>query len=101
MDEYLIKKRRYDAHMENWDENIAKGYYLVLQHCSKELEAELHNQDSWKTSGDAMSVISTLPLIQDLYFKKTDRKRSIMATLEADADLYLGMQRPDQSTDNF
>ena len=31
MDEYLIKKRRYDAQLENWDENNAKGYYLVLK----------------------------------------------------------------------
>ena len=32
MDEYLSKKRRYDAHLENWDEDNAKGYYLVLKH---------------------------------------------------------------------
>ena len=31
MDEYLSKKRRYEAQLENWDENNAKGYYLVLQ----------------------------------------------------------------------
>ena len=37
MYEYLSKKRRYDAQLENWDENNAKGYYLVLQHCPKEL----------------------------------------------------------------
>ena len=30
-----------------------------------------------------------------------DRRRSIMATVEADADLYIGTQRPDQSTDKF
>ena len=30
MDEYLSKKRRYGAHLENWDENNANGYYLVL-----------------------------------------------------------------------
>ena len=34
-------------------------------------------------------------------FNKIDRKRSIMATVEADADLYIGTQCPDQSTDNF
>ena len=36
-----------------------------------------------------------------LSFNKTDRKRSIMATMEADADLYLSMQRSDQNTDEF
>ena len=40
-------------------------------------------------------------LIRDLSFNRTDRKRSIMATVEADADLYLDMQQPDQSTDDF
>ena len=30
MDEYLSKKRSYDAQIENWEENKAKGYYLVL-----------------------------------------------------------------------
>ena len=50
---------------------------------------------------DARSVIAILLLIRDLSFNKTDRKRSIMATVEADADLYLGTQRPDQSTGEF
>ena len=36
-----------------------------------------------------------------LSFNKTDRKRSIMATMEADTDLYLGTQRLDQSMDEF
>ena len=101
MDEYLSKKRRYEAQLENSGENNAKGYYLVLQHFQKDLEAELRNQDSWKTAEDARSVIAILLLIQDLSFKKTDRKRSIMATVEADVDLYLGMQRPDHSTDDY
>ena len=38
MDEYLSKKRRYDAQLENWYENNVKGYYLVLQHCPKDLD---------------------------------------------------------------
>ena len=37
MDEYLSKKRRYDAELENWYENNANEYYLVLQHFPKEL----------------------------------------------------------------
>ena len=73
----------------------------MLQHCLKELDAELRNQDSWKTAEEERSVIAILLLIRDLYFNKTDRKRSIMATVEANADLYLGTQRPDQSTDEF
>ena len=73
----------------------------MLQHCLKELEADLRNQDSWKTAEDSRSVIAILLPIRDLSFNKTDRKRSIMATVEDNADLYLGMQRPDQSTDKF
>ena len=50
---------------------------------------------------DVRSVIEILLRIQDLSFNKTDRKRSIIVAMEADADLYLGTQRPDQSTDKF
>ena len=73
----------------------------MLQHCPQELEAELRNQESWKTAEDARSVIAIVLIIQDLSFIKTDRKRSIMATVEANTDLYLGTQRPDHSTDKF
>ena len=73
----------------------------MLKPFLKEIEAELRNQDSWKTEEDARSVLAILILIQDLSFNNTDRRRSIMATVEADADLYIGTQRPDQSTDKF
>ena len=73
----------------------------MLQHCLKELKAELWNKDSWKTEEDMRSKIAILLLIWDMNFNKTDRKMSIMANVEADADLYLGTQRPDQSTDEF
>ena len=73
----------------------------MLQHCLKELEADLRNQDSQKTAEDVISVITILLLSWDLPFNKTDRKRSIMATVEADAGLYLGTQRPYQITDEF
>ena len=101
MDEYLGKKRKYNNHIEKWDEKNVKGYYLVLQHCLKELKAELLNQDSWNTEDEARGVIAILILIRDLSFNKTDRKRSILATVETYADLYLGSQRLDQSTDEF
>ena len=101
MDEYLSKKKRYNAQLDKWEENNAKGYYLVLQHCPKELNTELQKQDSWKAAKDERSVIAILLPIHDLSFNKTNRKRSIMATMEADADLYLSMQRPDQSTEEF
>ena len=39
MDEYLSKKRKYDNQLENWYENNMKGYYLVLHHLLKDLEA--------------------------------------------------------------
>ena len=73
----------------------------MLQHCPKELEAELVKQDSWKTAKYARSVITILLLTRDLSFNKTDRKKSNMSTVEANADLYLGTKWPDQSTDKF
>ena len=39
MDEYLSKKRKYYNQIENWDDNNMKGYYLVLHHLLKDLEA--------------------------------------------------------------
>ena len=73
----------------------------MLQQCLKELKTELQNQDSRKAAEDVRSVIVILPLIRDLSFNKMDRKRSINATVLADADFYLDTQRPDQSTNNF
>ena len=73
----------------------------MLQHFLKEIKAYLRNQDSWKTVEDARSVIAILLFIRYLSFNKTDSKRSIMATVEADADLYLVTQRPYQSTYDF
>ena len=73
----------------------------MVQHCPKDLEADLRNQDSWKTAEDARSVVTILLLIWDLSFNNTDRKRNIIATAEADADLCLGTQRLDQSMDKF
>ena len=32
IDEYLSMKRSYYTQMENWDDNNAKGYYLMLKH---------------------------------------------------------------------
>ena len=61
----------------------------------------MRNQDFWKIEEDARSVITIILLIRYLPFNKTDKKRRIMVTVEANADLYLGMQRPDQSTDEF
>ena len=101
MDEYLSKKRRYDAEMENWDKENAKRYYLLLQHCPKEIKSELQNLESWKIAEDARSIIVILLLILDLSFNKTARKRSIMSIVVTDADLYLGTHRPDQITNNF
>ena len=72
-----------------------------MQHCLKELEAEQRNQECWKAVEYARSVIAILLLIRDLFFNKMDRKRSIMATVEADADLYIGTHLLDQSTDDF
>ena len=50
---------------------------------------------------DARSVVDLLILIQDLQYNKTDRKRSIMATVQADFDLYTCAQKANQSTDEY
>jgi hypothetical protein len=86
--EYSRKISRYETQLEVWMDNDAKGYALVLQHCPEELQAELKNQEAWVAIDDARSVVRLLILIRDLQYNKSDRKRSIMATVEADFDLY-------------
>ena len=90
MDLYKIDKCKSESSAENWEENIAKGYNLVLQHCPAELEADLKNQDAWEEVEDTRSVVRLLTLIRDLQYNKTDRKRSIIATVEADFELFAG-----------
>ena len=86
MDPYKSNKRKSESSAENWEENDAKGYNLVLQYCPTELEAELKNQDAWGEVEDTQSVVRLLTLIPDLQYNKTYRKRSIMATVEASVD---------------
>ena len=47
------------------------------------------------------NVVALLVLIRDLQYNKTDRKRSIMATVEADFGLYSCAQEKNQSTDDY
>ena len=35
----------HETQLEMWEDNNAKGYALVLQHCPKELQAKLKNQE--------------------------------------------------------
>ena len=98
--EYSRKISRYESQIEVWADNDAKGFALVLQHCPEELEAELRNQEAWELISHHRSVVDLLVLIRDLQYNKSDRKRSIMATVEADFDLYSCAQGK-QSTDEF
>ena len=101
MDQYKSNKRKSKSSAENWEENDTKGYNLILQHCLAELEAELKNQDAWGEVENTRSVVRLLTLIRDLQYNKTDRKRSIMATVEADFELFAGCQKKNQSTDAY
>ena len=73
----------------------------MLQHCPDELETELRNQEAWATIDAARSVVNLLILIRDIQYNKTNCKRSIMATVQANFDLYTCSQNWNQSTDNF
>ena len=96
MDQYKSNKRKSKYSAENWEDNDAKGYNLVLQHCPAELEARLKNQDAWGEVEDTRSVVRLLTLIRYLQYNKTDRKRSIMATVEADFELFSRCQKKNQ-----
>ena len=87
-EEYSHKISCHETQLEVWGDNDVKGYALVLQHYPEELQAELKNQEAWAVIDDARSVVRLLILIRDLQYNKSDRKRSIMATVEADFDLY-------------
>ena len=87
-DGYKRKMARYEAQTNVWADNNSKGYALVLQHCPDELETELRNQEAWAAIKDAQSVVDLLILIRDFQYNKSDRKQSIMATVEADVNLY-------------
>ena len=90
--EYSHKISWYETQIEAWGDTDAKGYALILQHYPEELQAELKNQEVWASINDARSVVWLLTLIKDLQYNKSDRKRLIMATVEADFDLYLCVQ---------
>jgi hypothetical protein len=98
MNAYNRKMQRYESAVESWEENNLKDYSLVLQHCPAKLEAELWNQDAWTGVEDAKSVVEVRILIHDLQYNNTDIKQSIMATVEADFNLYACVQNDGQTT---
>ena len=71
-----------------WGDNTIKEYAIFLQHCPEELQTELKNQEVWTAIDNARRVVWIIFLIRDLQYHKSDRKRSIMTTAEADFDLY-------------
>ena len=52
------------------------------------MQTELKNQEAWAAIDDVKSVVRLLILIKDLQYNTSDRKRLIMATVEADFNLY-------------
>ena len=69
-------------------DNKPKEYAFVLQHCHKELQANLKNHEACVGIDDTRSVVCLLILIRDFQYNKLDHKRSIMATVKADSNLY-------------
>ena len=84
--EYSSKISCYKTQLRVWGDNDTKGYMLDHQHCPEELQAELKDQGAWAVIDNARSVVQLLILIQTLQYNKLDQ--SIMATVEADFDLY-------------
>ena len=61
----------------------------------------MKNQDAWGEVENKRSVVRLLTLIQDLQYNKTDRNRSIIATVEADFELFARFQKKNQLTDAY
>ena len=101
MDQYKSDKCKSESRVKNWEENDVKGYNLVLLRCPAELEAELKNQDAWGEAENTRIVVRLLTLIRYLQYNKTDRKRSIMATVEADFELFARCQKKNQLTEAY
>ena len=56
---------QYEAQTDISEDNNAKGYALVLQHCPDELETKLRNQEAWAVIEDARSIVDLLILIRN------------------------------------
>ena len=100
-DQYKRLWAKYDTQVELWQDLNAQGFALVLQHCPDELETELQNQDAWAAIDITRNVVALLILIRDLQYNKNDRKKSIMASVQADFDLYTCSQEKNQSTEDY
>ena len=101
VDQYKRLWSKHDSEVELWKELQAQGFALVLQHCPDELEAELRNQEAWEAIDKKRNVVALLILIRDLQYNKNDRKKSIMALVQADFDLYTCSQEKHQSTEDY
>ena len=46
LDMFMVVQKKYDKDQDDWIENRARTYNLVLQHCPPDVEAELNNQST-------------------------------------------------------
>ena len=70
----MVMKTKWTKDAEDWKENSAHVYHLVLTHCHPELEAEIRNHLKWGGAKSPQNGINLLIMIRDVIHGKRETK---------------------------
>ena len=98
---YIIDKKKFVTDTEACKENSARIYNLVLQHCPKDLEAELCIHMKWSAADLGQDVITLLLMIWDVTMNLKETNQGTMAIVECEIDLYTTVQGKNESIDYY
>ena len=70
-----------------WEENKARVYNLILQHCPKDLEIKLKGLADWDTVSSGQDAIQLLTMVRALTHKHDKMQQGTMAYVESDNEL--------------
>ena len=72
VDEYLEASKDWKRDSNQWKENNARIFNLVLQHCHPEVEVELKNHTNWLVARSDQDSIALLLMIHNITHNMKD-----------------------------
>ena len=84
--------------MEN---NRARLYALILQHCPPDLEEVLKTMSPWKTVSTGYDAIGLLEMGKDVAHDQTEAKQTVMGFVESTAELFTYYRGEKVSGDDY
>ena len=82
-------------------ENNARVYNLVLQHCPKDLEAELRNHTKWDEMDLTQDAIALFGIIRDVKLNLKESRQGTIKFFKCDVELKTTAQSSNEATNEY